>query len=403
MTTVFILQDIVPSYRVPAFRKLAAQPGIDLTVFYSRPGRASSGENLQNSAQLEGFRAVELPLVEIGGSTWQPHIIVRLLRERPDVLIAGQGGRVDVLLALLLTRLLGIRFLWFLGGVHSRDPEQIRAQMSRGRLNRWFGRANPRELIARRADGLIVYSEHARSFYAGRGFDPRCIWVAPNSPDTEALELAARDWKAQPAMLAAERRRLAPADKPLLFLLGRLNAGRKVDTLLRALARLRATGIEAALVIVGDGAERPSLERMARDLGLTDVRFEGAIYDERELTRYFLLCDVFVSGLASLAVKMAMALGRPVVTGDYGLEVHDIEDGVNGYLVPLDDDAKLASRLGELIASPARRSAMGAAGARTIRERVNIARMIDAFRRAIDNRPAVSDAHSAGGGVHGGA
>jgi len=395
VTRVYLLQDIIPSYRVPVFRRVAALPGVDLTVFYSRPTREMHGEGLRNAADLGGFRAVRLGLVEAGSHAWQPGILWRLLTGRPDVLIAGNAGRLDGLLALVIGKLVGARVLWFQGGVPYQDPARIREYARAGRLNRWLGRANPWPWLARRADGLIVYSEHARGFYAAEGYDPRRIWVAPNSPDSEALEAYGREWAGQAALLEAERRRLAPDGQPLLFLLGRLNGARRVPTLLAALARLRASGTEAALVIVGDGAERPALERQVQALGLPNVHFEGAVYDERELARYFLLCDVFVTpGVASLAIKMAMAFGKPVVTVDYGLEVHAIVDGVNGFLFPMDDDGALAGRLGELLRSPGRRAAMGREALRTIRERVNISLMIGAFRRAIlDDLDSATAAH----------
>lgn len=383
MKKVWLLQEIVPSYRVPVFRRLAAVPGIDLTVFYSRPTREMAAENLRNAGDLSGFRSVRLALVELGAAAWQPGILGRLLAGRPDVLIAGECGRLDRLLALLLCRLLGIRVLWFLGGVPYADPARVRAYATRGRLHRWFGRANPRDWLVRRADGLVVYSDHARGFYASQGFDPARIWVAPNSPDTEALEAYGEAWAAEPGRLDAERRRLSPRGLPLLFLLGRLNGARRVPTLLKALARLRDQGLECALVIVGDGGERPALEAEVARLGL-DVTFEGAVYDERELARYFLACDLFVTpGVASLAIKMAMALGRPVVTVDHGLEVHDIVDGVNGYIFPMDDDALLADRIRAVLGTPGRLAEMGREARRTIRERVNISNMINGFRAAI--------------------
>lgn len=397
---VFLLQEIVPSYRVPVFRRLAASPDIDLTVFYSRPTRKMHDENLKNAADLSGFRAVQLRLLEIGRHAWQPGILGHLVRGRPDVLIAGQSGRIDRLLALFLGKLLGIRVLWFLGGVPYADPVRVLEYASSGRLNRWFGRANPRDWLVRQADGLIVYSAHAKRFYESRGFDPRRIWVAPNSPDTEALDAYGREWAQQPAMLAAERRRLSPSGHPIVFLLGRLNKARKVDTLLRALARTRATGIELSLVIVGDGNERRVLEELAQSLGLPDVHFEGPIYDERELARYFLICDVFVTpGVASLAIKMAMTFARPVIAVDHGLELHDIVDGINGFLFPMDDDAALAARLRQVLSSEERRRDMGGEALRTIRERVNIKLMITGCRRAINgetDNDAPSSRHTPG-------
>lgn len=388
MKTVFLVQDVIPSYRVPVFRRLAAVPGIDLTVFYSRPSRGMQAESVRNAAELTGFRAVRLRLLELGGHAWQPGVLWRVLRGRPDVLIAGQAGRPDLLLALLVGRMRGARVLWFLGGVPYTNPEQIRHYANRGRLRRWLGRADPRDWLVRKADGLIVYSAHAGRFYESLGFDPRRIWVAPNSPDSDALEAYGREWAQQPDILAAERRRLSPAGQPLLFLLGRLNPARKVDTLLRALARVRSAGLACSLVIVGEGGERSSLEALVASLGLPDVHFDGPLYDERELARYFLLCDLFVTpGVASMAIKMAMAFGKPVITVDYGLEVHDIVDGVNGFVFPMDDDAALAARIRQVLGSGDLRRAMGQEALRTIRERVNISRMIKAFKRAIDDEP----------------
>ena len=188
----------MPSYRVPVFRRLAALPGIDLTVFYSRPTHEMQEENLKNAADLSGIRAVPLSLLEMGRNAWQLGIIYHLIRSRPDVLIAGQAGRCDRLLALLLGKLLGVRVLWYLGGLPYADPVKIRNYVERDRLNRWFGRANPRDWLVRQADGLIVYSAHAKAFYESRGYDPRRIWVAPNSPDTDALEAYGREWAQQP-------------------------------------------------------------------------------------------------------------------------------------------------------------------------------------------------------------
>lgn len=388
MKTVFLVQDIIPSYRVPVFRRLAAVPGIDLTVFYSRPTPEMEREGLRNAAELTGFRAVKLRLYQLGRRAWQPGVLWRVLRHRPDVLIAGQAGRLDLLLAFLAGQFLGVRVLWFRGGVPYTDPGQIRQYAGRGRLRRWLGRANPRDWLVGRADGLIVYSEHARRFYGSRGVPARRIWVAPNSPDTDALEAYGREWAQQPDILAAERRRLSPAGQPILFLVGRLNPARKVDTLLRALARVRSAGLDCSLVIVGDGSERSALEGLAASLGLRDIHFDGPIYDERELARYFLLCDLFVTpGVASMAIKMAMAFGKPVITVDYGLEVHDIVDGVNGFVFPMDDHDALAARIRQVLGSPELRRSMGNEAQRMIRERVNISRMIRAFERAIDNEP----------------
>jgi glycosyltransferase involved in cell wall biosynthesis len=387
---VFLLQEIVPSYRVPVFKRLAELADVDLTVFYSRPSHRMMAENLRNSTELARIPAVELALLEFGGHAWQPGILARLVRERPDVFIAGQGRRFDMLLALLTAKMLGIRVLWFLGGVPYVDDARNRAYWRRGRSRSMFAGRDPRDWLFRRADGLIVYSQHAARHFAEQGFPRQRIWVAPNSPDTDALETYRNEWLRDPGAIRSLRRQFCTDDRRLLFSLGRLNKDRQMDVLLRALAHLRDRGLPVALAIVGDGEERPSLEGLIRELALEDVHFVGAIYDERELARYFLIANALVlPGVASLAVKMAMTLGTAVVTVDYGLEVHDVEDGVNALIFPMGNAVALADRLQRLLASDDLARRLSENAYRTVSERVNIGLMVDGFRKAISGAPSV--------------
>lgn len=383
-TKVFILQDIIPSYRVPIFRRLAALDGLDTTVFYSRPSKVMQRENLKSASQIEGFKHIEIRLWEFGSCVYQFGILWRVLLERPDVIIAGQAGRLDTLLLLLLAKILKARFLWFLGGVPYLDPVRIKEFSDSGRLNRWFGKYNPKRLLSVKADGVIAYSDHAKQFYIDRGFSREAIWVAPNSPDTDALEDARQKWQHQKEQIEIMRKRFSPAGEKVLFLLGRLNGGRKVDTLLHAVHKLQKNGETLSLVIVGDGNERESLEKLATELGLVHMFFEGAIYDEHELSKYFLVSDIFVvTGVASLAVKMAMFFAVPVVTVDYGLEVHAVKDGINGLIFPIGNADILAKKIQALLGSASLRREIGEGGIHTIRHKINITRMMEGFRRAI--------------------
>jgi glycosyltransferase involved in cell wall biosynthesis len=386
---VFLLQDIIPSYRVPVFARLARLDRVDLTVFYSRDPSAMQRENLKNASNIEGFRHVRIGLLDLGSVSYQFGILWRVLAGRPDVVIAGQAGRPDCLLLLLLCKLMGIRMLWFQGGVPWTDETRIRAWTDRGFLNRVFGRYNPKRRLAWMANGMIVYSEHAKGYFSSLGFPANKIHVAPNSPDTEALERYRQEWLRRPADLESDRKRFAPAGQKILFLLGRLNRERKVDVLLHALGRLRSKGLTPSLVIVGDGGEREGLKSLVAELGLENVFFEGAIYNERDLTRYFLVSDIFVvPGVSSLAIKMAMACGRPVVSVDHGLEVHAIQQGINGFVFPMDDVEALTGQLRMLIESDDLRKRMGEKGSETISKNINIGKMIEGFRRAIFSYPA---------------
>ena len=96
------------------------------------------------------------------------------------------------------------------------------------------------------------------------------------------------------------------------------------------------------------------------------------------------MLDIFVTlDVVSLALKMVMTLGKPVVTVDYGLEVHDIDDGINGFVFPMDDDEILADKIMSLLESDELMGRIGRAGEATIRDRVNIDRLVKGFRKAV--------------------
>jgi glycosyltransferase involved in cell wall biosynthesis len=383
---VFLLQDLIPSYRVPVFRHLAASSGIDLTVFYSQPTCAHSRDNLRNAANLSGFASVRLPRLQVGTRAYQFAFFRHVSMRRPDIVILGQMGRLDTTVCLILCKLLRIPVLWFLGGVPFVDPERIREFSREGKLNRWFGAYNPVRWLSFRANGMIVYSEHARGYFGSLGFPKSRIWVAPNSPDTCALREAEERLLLHTAIVQALRTRYAPRGEKVIFMLGRLNRGRRVDVLLDAFRTLRNEFPGVVLLIVGDGPERAELESIARAIAPSRIHFIGALYEDDALAPYFLLCDIFVTpGIASLALKFAMSFGKPVVTADYGLEVHAVENSENGYVVSLGDPEALASALLRLLRDDALRVRMGDNARKTIDERVNIDTMIQGFQDAINS------------------
>ncbi|WP_026306082.1 glycosyltransferase [Smaragdicoccus niigatensis] len=110
------------------------------------------------------------------------------------------------------------------------------------------------------------------------------------------------------------RTELADVSRALLVHCGRLSVEKRVDRSIEALAELRRSGVDARLVIAGDGPRRESLERRARGL---PVRFSGFIGDRYQLATLLATADISLApgphetfGLAALE---ALAAGTPVV------------------------------------------------------------------------------------------
>ncbi|MEW5961595.1 MAG: glycosyltransferase [Chloroflexota bacterium] len=200
----------------------------------------------------------------------------------------------------------------------------------------------------RDADALVAVSNGLRS-YARETVPDLPIEVIPN-----AIELS---------VFTPPRQRHHEGPLRLLFV-GRFNAFKNVETLLEAVDRLRQQGVDNfEMQLVGEGERRANLERLAVEKGLTrHVRFLGWVGREAIVERYR-QADLFVTattweGMPNTVLE-AMACGLPIVaTRASGLD-QLVKEGVNGYLVAINDPDALADRLASLIDNPYERRRMG--------------------------------------------
>jgi len=146
--------------------------------------------------------------------------------------------------------------------------------------------------------------------------------------------------------------------------LGRLAPQKDVGTLLQAFARLPAG---TQLLVVGDGPDRPALQRRAQRLG-GRLRFTGFV-PHAQVPAVLAHVDVLVlpslyEDLSSALIE-AMAAGLPVVATRVGGTADLVRHGVNGLLVAPRDPAALAAAISQILADPAAAARMSAAARRT--------------------------------------
>lgn len=142
-----------------------------------------------------------------------------------------------------------------------------------------------------------------------------------------------------------------------LVSVGRLSHEKGHDVLLRALADVRSSGLDATLVLVGDGPERARLESLRESLGLMEaVEFVGLLAHER-LPEAYAAADAFVLPSRAegfgVALVEAMATGLPAVATRSG-GPEDIVLPDDGILVPADDAPALADGIAAVIENRAR-------------------------------------------------
>ena len=156
------------------------------------------------------------------------------------------------------------------------------------------------------------------------------------------------------------RRYSAGTRRPIILFVGRLERQKDLPTLLKAVAIVAERIPEALLLVVGDGAERARLERLAARLGVArHVEFTGRI-DHDELPSYYGACDVFAAtsvyeGTCMVLVEAAAA-GRPIVATDFAGARDAVLDGESGFIVPIGDALAVAERLIYLLEHDERRA-----------------------------------------------
>ena len=179
-----------------------------------------------------------------------------------------------------------------------------------------------RSWVVRQADKVIVPSQYLANWVVKWGVPAEKVVVIYNAveiPDSiEPLPV--------------------PLKTPIKAItVGRLVPWKRVNRLLEALEKIPELG----LVVVGDGPERPRLERMAQDLGVSDRVYFAGQRLKRETIGLMAACDFFVlnstyEGLPHVVLE-AMGLGLPVVATAVGGIPEVVRDGETGILVPTVD------------------------------------------------------------------
>jgi glycosyltransferase involved in cell wall biosynthesis len=170
--------------------------------------------------------------------------------------------------------------------------------------------------------------------------------------------------------------------------MGRGDTYKGIETTLVAFARVWRARPASALVVVGEGEDRPRLMSVARDLGIGEqVRFTGAISDD-ELRRLYERCAFFVlpskkEGFGLVYLE-AMAAGKAVLAARATAVPEIVIDRESGELVPYDDVEALQESMARLFADPELAASYGARGLRQVESEFSFERYRAAIARALE-------------------
>lgn len=355
-----IVQRALPRYRAPFFEALARQCSKGLHVF---AGAARANENIALAEKLSVAQWTWAKNVHLlSGPLYlcrQGGLLEWLEEADPDALIVEANPRYISTPAAMR---------WMKGRVRPVLGWGLGAPKPSG-LGRKV-RVRQRRKFLSNFDGLIAYSQGGAEEYAELGYPRRRIFVAPNA-------VAPKPTKSPPA------REKQFNGKPRVLYVGRLQARKRLDSLIRACAGL-PQNVRPQLTLVGDGPERKALEQQAANL-LADTIFTGARFGA-ELDEIFDRADVFVlPGTGGLAIQQAMAHGLPIIAAEGDGTQQAMVTPANGWQLPPNDDAALQTALADALSNAARLRAMGVESFRLVQERFNLETMVEAFVSALNS------------------
>lgn len=352
-------------YQAELLRRIAADPAIDLTVFFCSDFsiRAYRDEGFGVAVEwdvplTEGYRHIVLPRWRDNSS---PRPLAPISRGIFRALRRGVDGQpfdalwihgynsVNALHAIFAARLLGLPVLLRAEPWLSDRPRSA----LKLRLKHLFFDA----LRGNIAAVLPIGTRNADywAHYFGDSFPSFLVpYAVDNAFFRRGTEAAAVNREALQRELD-----LDPA-RPVILFASKLQHRKHCDHLLQAFLALDAAPAPY-LVIVGDGEERANLERQVAESGSPNVRFAG-FRNQRELPGFFDLSAVFVLPSQheawGLIVNEAMASGLPVVVSDnMGCAIDLVRDGDNGFVYPFGDVMALRQALTAVL-HPGRAQAM---------------------------------------------
>ena len=235
-------------------------------------------------------------------------------------------------------------------------------------------------LFFRLADCTVFVSERQRRYWRRRLLSSRRNEVIHNGVDTEQF---CESWNAE----ARGRARAAIGCREGDFVVGLsavLRPEKNPLQLVDAVAILRARGVPARALFIGDGEMRAALEARARERGVGPEVFVTGL--QEDVRPWLAACDALVlcsfTEAFSLAAIEAMALGKPVVHADVGGAAEMIVPGWNGFLFPVGDTEALVGRLA-LLADGGAAARMGRRAREAAETLFSERRMVERYARTL--------------------
>lgn len=284
-----------------------------------------------DSSLLMGFRGDLKNSWLFGNLYWQCGATLLVFKPYNKFIMTGDPSCMSNWIILILARVLHKNtYLWSHG---------------------WYGRESKikkfiKKIFFHLGTHIFLYGDHARELMIKEGFSSNKLSCLYNSLDYDQQIYFRKELK----QTLIYQDHFDNNNRNLIFI-SRLISAKRIDLLLRALAKLKNDSQEFNLTIVGNGETKEELILLSNLLKLErNIWFYGESYDEEEIAKLMFNADLCVSpGNVGLTAIHALSYGTPVITHNnyayQGPEFESIHEGVTGAFFEYENYNSLAETI----------------------------------------------------------
>lgn len=212
--------------------------------------------------------------------------------------------------------------------------------------------------VLRRADLIMGGTRYYLDYAISHGADPAKGTVVPIARYVEPCHLVDPERRTSPEPVLAALG--VPTHGRHMIMVSRLIPLKFAEDGVRAMIFAARADSRAIGIVAGDGPLQPHLKALVAEAGLTErIRFVGHI-TQVQLSQIVPHC-VTISPLTGMALVECGLGGSPAVAYDADWQPEFVEDGVNGFITPLNDWQAMGARVAELIGNDMLRQRMSQA------------------------------------------
>jgi glycosyltransferase involved in cell wall biosynthesis len=351
-------------YQAPLFQRVAEHPDIDLTVYFCEDFGVGK-ENYDYSGfgkkikwdipLLEGYKHKFLPNLSPKPNLSffgqiNPSIIKELRNNKYDAIwVHGYASTTN--------------WLSFAGAWMSKTPILMRGESHLLNYRPLWKRAFKRMALTflfKRVAAFLPIGTLNTEYYKYYGVPDEKLFLTPYCVDNDFFSKKYNELK--PLRDQIKKKLGLQPEVPVILYASKMMPRKRAIDLLKAYEKIQ-NQINAAVVFVGDGAERPLLEAYQRDNTLKNIYFVG-FKNQTELPEYFSIADIFVLPSTDepwgLIINETMNFALPIITTDQVGSAPDlVKDGENGFIYPVGEIEKLADCLLKLLSDSELKTKMG--------------------------------------------